>query len=251
MKIIPLITWMSNTENLIIKDVPVTSVVVETNDALIMVDTGMADNPWLEEDLCDMGYEPADFDLVINTHLHTDHIGGNRLFNKANIITSHTELEYQRLLERKLRACNDPLSVLVSLGRKITDNSKRIAQDLASLAAKYPVQNIIGDCARLKYLEEGVRLPEGIKIIKVPGHTIDSLAIILQGKNRHAVIAGDALYHRTLWKKDDLSDLHYSADSFKLNAAKLAKFDGIVIPGHDHPYDSRSAQYIITDVIEI
>ncbi len=65
--------------------------VVETDDHRILIETGggvrhderarermrMPDPPRLEDVLAHRGFEPASFDLVVNTHLHWDHCGGN------------------------------------------------------------------------------------------------------------------------------------------------------------------------------
>jgi glyoxylase-like metal-dependent hydrolase (beta-lactamase superfamily II) len=65
--------------------------VIETDKHRILVETGggvrhderarermrMPDPPRLEEILIHQGFEPASFDLVVNTHLHWDHCGGN------------------------------------------------------------------------------------------------------------------------------------------------------------------------------
>jgi glyoxylase-like metal-dependent hydrolase (beta-lactamase superfamily II) len=70
---------MNNIDNLLVRGVPVTSTIVEFDDhSLAIIDTGMADNSELLEHLREMGYQPSDFSIVLNTHLHPDHIGGNR-----------------------------------------------------------------------------------------------------------------------------------------------------------------------------
>jgi glyoxylase-like metal-dependent hydrolase (beta-lactamase superfamily II) len=251
LKIIPLITWINNTENLLIKEVPVTSTVVVTNDMLVMVDTGMPGNPWLEEDLVSMGYNPADFDLVINTHLHADHIGGNQLFTNARIVVSKKEWDYQIALETALQKNADPVSVLIQLGKEPDSQVEVLAKNLKHLADKYPLKEAIGNTKKLEYIENKPNLPAGFTLLSVPGHTIDSKVLLLQGEKDKALITGDALYHRSMWKKDYLSYLHYDNSLFNYNAAKLAGFRGFIIPGHDHAYNSRSGQYIITDVINI
>jgi glyoxylase-like metal-dependent hydrolase (beta-lactamase superfamily II) len=251
MKIIPLVTWMNHIDSFIIKDVPVTSTIVVMDDALIMVDTGMVGNQWLEEDLISVGYFPSDFDLVINTHLHPDHIGGNRLFTNARIIISQKEWNYQLLLEGALQDTDDPARLMLSIGRKTDENNEIVAKDLKNLANKYPLKEIIGNIKQIEFIENKPSLPDGLSLLTVPGHSIDSQAVILKGQYNQAMIAGDALYHRSMWKQDYLPNLHYDADMFNDNARKLSLFKGIIIPGHDHAYDTLSDRYIATDVIEI
>lgn len=81
--------------------------VVEHEDGLVLIDTGVGnkendkfrdiygiDNAgkggrtWLEDGLATLGYLPADIHLVINTHLHFDHAGGNTWRNEVGEVQS-------------------------------------------------------------------------------------------------------------------------------------------------------------------
>jgi N-acyl homoserine lactone hydrolase len=55
---------------------------IEHADGVVLVDTGMLDStPELDEEGAPMPENiPRDVVCVINTHLHFDHCGGNRLF---------------------------------------------------------------------------------------------------------------------------------------------------------------------------
>lgn len=55
----------------------------------IMIDSGI-DSSFgdLRDALSDIGFVPADVDLVIITHEHFDHIGGNKHFYKTAIIAA-------------------------------------------------------------------------------------------------------------------------------------------------------------------
>jgi len=113
MRVSCFLTSYHRTRNIIIRDVPVNSTVIQlADDTLIMVDTGLADNPEFLRELGQLGLQPADFQLVINTHLHCDHIGGNRLFNHARILVSRREYEYESALNRILQECSDPARAL-------------------------------------------------------------------------------------------------------------------------------------------
>ena len=83
---------------------PVYVHVIEHPDARVLVDTGMTE---LHPAVADMDprlvplSEQADFDLasidvVINTHLHFDHCGGNHLFGDRPIYVQRRELEDAR-----------------------------------------------------------------------------------------------------------------------------------------------------------
>ena len=97
--------------------------VIEDGHTRILVETGigvrhdertlerinMPNPPHLTELLAERGFEPESFDIVINTHLHWDHVGGNTIggdmdhqdqirpaFPKAWYVTQEGELEHAR-----------------------------------------------------------------------------------------------------------------------------------------------------------
>jgi len=55
----------------------------------VMIDSGI-DSSFgdLRDALNDIGFTPADVDLVVNTHEHFDHIGGNKYFYRTAIIAA-------------------------------------------------------------------------------------------------------------------------------------------------------------------
>lgn len=66
----------------------------------VLIDTGMKGNfPHLVEGLTKVGLRVSDIDLVINTHEHFDHVGGNLFFHETAIIAAHrfaaTKIELQ------------------------------------------------------------------------------------------------------------------------------------------------------------
>ena len=233
MRIATIVTIMNNADNLIVKDVPVTSTIVEFNDlTLAIIDTGMVDNPDLLDQLDDMGYKPSDFSLVINTHLHPDHIGGNWHFTNARIFISHKELAYHQSLEGTSRAS----------GKGSAGNA--LSWDMQKMRARYPVADLIGNPDQIEFLDDHPQLPWDIKLIPSPGHSIDDRAVFLPGRTKNVLVAGDALYHRDLWRGPSLTDIHLSEDLFRRSAQQLSEFQGIIIPGHDFALDNATHAYL-------
>lgn len=94
------------------------SLLIQGKDILILVETGIGpeldirfrdyysveQRPGLLQNLKNLGFEPEDIDIVINTHLHFDHCGGNTLrsadarirpaFPRATYVVQKGEWEY-------------------------------------------------------------------------------------------------------------------------------------------------------------
>ena len=75
---------------------PVYAYTIESEEGTILVDTGMIDLVPALEDWQPVQLHPLpklDVVAVINTHLHVDHCGGNRLFAETPIFVQRTELD--------------------------------------------------------------------------------------------------------------------------------------------------------------
>jgi len=244
MKVIALTTVLHDIDNLLIRNIPVTSTVIEFDDGtLAIIDTGMSGNPDLLESLEEAGYSPLDFSLVINTHIHPDHVGGNRLFKNARILISRQELAYERDFTRRLRESEDPVTVLHRMGRHVNNRDLILARELKRLAEEYPADELVGDPEQVEFFEDQPLLPKNLSVTCVPGHSIDSRAVILKDKSQAVLVAGDALYHRDLWRKSSTGILHYNVGLFMRSARRISCFRGIIIPGHDHAFDNLSHRY--------
>ena len=52
------------------------------------------DGPFLEDELRDYGLRPEDIDIVLNTHLHFDHCGGNTRVEKDKVVPAFPNARY-------------------------------------------------------------------------------------------------------------------------------------------------------------
>src|SRR5215211_1836080 len=82
---------------------PVYVHVIDHPDARVLVDTGMTElhpamadmDPRLQP-LSEQDFDLAGIDIVVNTHLHADHCGGNHLFADKPIYVQRRELDDAR-----------------------------------------------------------------------------------------------------------------------------------------------------------
>ncbi|MCQ4045622.1 MBL fold metallo-hydrolase, partial [Streptantibioticus rubrisoli] len=164
---------------------------VEAGGLRILVDTGIgngkerANDAWngLNTDylgrLTAAGFAPESVDLVIITHLHTDHVGWNtRLdgdcwlptFPNARYLTSRTEWDYW--------AATD-----------LDANRRQMFRD-----SVLPVHDN-GQFDLADVPEGGLQVAPGIRLVPAAGHTPGQTAVELHGADRSALITGDSIHH--------------------------------------------------------
>jgi N-acyl homoserine lactone hydrolase len=143
---------------------PVYVHVIDHPDARVLVDTGMT---VLHPAVADMDprlvplnkqadFDLATIDLVINTHLHFDHCGGNHLFAGSPIYVQRQELDDAR------------------------------SED------DYTIREWV-DAPGVQYLPvDGAReLLPGLRLVPAPGHTRGSQVVVVETGGRPVVIGGD------------------------------------------------------------
>ena len=137
--------------------------VVDHPAGLVLVDTGMIDStPELDREFQPVAHPealPREVVAVVNTHLHFDHCGGNRLFPGVPI---HVQ------------------------ARELAD---------ACAGAEHVVREWV-DFAGAAYVEhdgEAEPLP-GIRLLPTPGHTAGHQAVVVDTPGGAVVLAGDVAY---------------------------------------------------------
>jgi N-acyl homoserine lactone hydrolase len=137
--------------------------VIDHPDARVLVDTGMTElhpavadlDPRLRP-LGEENFDLAGIDIVVNTHLHFDHCGGNHLFAGKPVYVQRRELDDARSLE-----------------------DYTIREWVEAPGVQYvPVDG------------EHELLP-GVRLVPAPGHTAGSQVVVIETGGRPAVIGGD------------------------------------------------------------
>ncbi|WP_030343107.1 MBL fold metallo-hydrolase [Streptomyces sp. NRRL S-1022] len=167
------------------------SFAVEAGGLRIVVDTGIGDakpraNPaWngLDTDflerLAAAGFPPESVDLVITTHLHTDHVGWNtRLtgedwvptFPNARYLTGRTEWDHWATTD-------------------LDEARTQMFRD-----SVHPIRDA-GQYDPVDVPEQGHEVAPGVLLVPAPGHTPGQVAVELRGSDRRALITGDSIHH--------------------------------------------------------
>ena len=118
-------------------------------------ETGLEPLPILES-LAKWGLAAGDIDMVINTHLHDDHCGNNRLFTKAIFYAHRLEIDF----------CHTP----------------------HPMDHRYDAYFIEG--ISFQTVEDGCEVVAGITLMHSPGHSPGGLSVRVMTGEGEAVITG-------------------------------------------------------------
>ncbi|WP_339154474.1 MBL fold metallo-hydrolase [Streptomyces sp. F41] len=167
------------------------SFAVEADGLRIVVDTGIGNgkqraNPaWhqqqtaYEERLRAAGFAPESVDLVVLTHLHTDHVGWNTraegddwvpMFPNARYLTSRTEWDHWA-------------------GAELDEPRQQMFRD-----SVHPVREA-GLFDLLDVPDGGTDIAPGVRLLPTPGHTPGQVAVELSSHGERAVVTGDSIHH--------------------------------------------------------
>ncbi|MFE6161652.1 MBL fold metallo-hydrolase [Streptomyces sp. NPDC056486] len=167
------------------------SFAVEADGMRVLVDTGIGNgkqraNPaWhnLNSDyvsrLRSAGFAPESVDLVVMTHLHTDHVGWNTraegddwvpTFPNARYLTARTEWDYWA-------------------GVDMEEARRQMFRD-----SVHPVRDA-GLLDLVDVADDGTDIAPGIRLLPTPGHTPGQVAVELSSRGERALVTGDSIHH--------------------------------------------------------
>jgi len=158
--------------------------VIRANGKRILVETGAGDKlspklreifgldgPLLLDGLRALDLRPEDIDIVVNTHLHFDHCGGNTRIELDQVVPAFPNARYW-VQEGELDHAMRP-----------TERDK----------ASYFQENFapIGATGQLSIIEGEHVLTPGVELIRVPGHTAHMQCVKLTGGGKTAFFFAD------------------------------------------------------------
>jgi glyoxylase-like metal-dependent hydrolase (beta-lactamase superfamily II) len=178
---------------------------------------GIQDGDPLNESLGRLGVSPKQIDLVINTHLHFDHCGGN---------TRHID-------GRDMPAF--PNAKYVVQGGELHHAMQPTERDRASYIEDRIVP--ITDAGLWKLVEGDVEIVPGISVVRIPGHNADIQAVKISGGGRVIFYVADLFptrHHIPLaWMTGyDLYPLQ-SLETKRKRVADIVEQRWILAFGHD------------------
>jgi glyoxylase-like metal-dependent hydrolase (beta-lactamase superfamily II) len=162
---------------------------VETPDALVLVDTGVGNKEdekfreiygiqndgaptRLEDAIRATGHSPGDVDVVISTHLHFDHAGGNTVrdpdgtmrpaFPRARHVVQRAEYDFASLPNERVRA--------------------------SYLPANYEPLDKAG---LWDFVDGETEIVPGVRVLPTPGHTPHHQSVLIRSEDQAACFLAD------------------------------------------------------------
>jgi glyoxylase-like metal-dependent hydrolase (beta-lactamase superfamily II) len=172
----------------------------------ILVDTGTGQSDaFLFSQIREIGIEPEDIDLIVNTHCHFDHVGGNDFFPNAKIA----------IHKKDAVALRDP------------DSELTVSSLFGSIVRKHDVDI---------ELEEGDKIAD-FEVINTPGHTKGGISLY----DGEILISGDTIFSNGGVGRMDIGG---DPNDMKESLMRLKELDvEYLLPGHG-PWVKNGNQHI-------
>ena len=199
------------------------SYIIDMPGCLCLIDTGIGndkerlDRPaWHQRNgdfmqrLKSLGYEPGQFDIVVNTHLHADHVGWNTTksaqgwnptFPNARYIVPASELAHWRRLYE-------------------ADPSGHVLHG----AFEDSVRPLL-DARRYEAVDLPAQIAPGLSLEPAPGHTLGMAAVRLKTPDGDVLFSADVLHSPVQLKNPDVTS-NFCVDPAQARATRHALLDG-------------------------
>jgi len=226
------------------RPIPLMAALLRFPDQLVIVDTGLNGEPDLLRELARLGVNPEDVDLVVNTHVHPDHAGNNRLFTRAQVVVSRVDYEFARSYCHAIMDADDPVEVFRRYYPEVRENRlEKEARQGQWLALHYWRDDLLGSPQQIRWIEDQPNLPDPAKLQPLPGHSPGQYGLRLEA-NPSLLICGDALVSRLFWKSR-LRELtpRYNEKQHVASKQLVEQCDGLIMGGHDAPFWCRDGRY--------
>jgi glyoxylase-like metal-dependent hydrolase (beta-lactamase superfamily II) len=129
--------------------------------------------------LASAGVAPADVDIVVNTHLHVDHVGWNTTLNDGVWVPTFRNATYLM-----------PKADVEYWAPANTDTTGTVNENVYEDS----VQPIL-DAGQVRTWDESYVIDDALTLQSTPGHTPGTSVVLLSSGDDHALFAGDLLHN--------------------------------------------------------
>lgn len=200
--------------------IPIWAAAIEGNGKKILVDTGIHSREWVDENIAPcgqqedeqieqalkkIGWECSDVDIVINSHLHYDHCGNNRLFSNATFVVQKTEWEN----------AYDPV-----------ENQKcfYIEELFCKKAMRY---------TSIRFADGEDLVEEGIKVIPTPGHCKGHQSVLVSTKAGVVCVSADAVNLVENIRDNVTPNILVNGEQVYQSMELIRRTADYILPGHE------------------
>jgi glyoxylase-like metal-dependent hydrolase (beta-lactamase superfamily II) len=137
--------------------------------------------------LAEAGVRPEDVDIVVNTHVHYDHVGWNTELRDGEWVPTFPNATY--LIPRADQEYFDPRNA--HRRRKPRDDFERLRQEGSRIVYADSIAPVLD---RAVLWTDGHRIDRNLTLEPAPGHTPGSSVVRLSSGRDRAVFVGDILH---------------------------------------------------------
>jgi 4-pyridoxolactonase len=204
--------------------IPVYSVLVEHEDGLFLFDTGIdldhmnrvlpfelpeqTEEQTIPAQLEACGFSLGDVTVLVNSHLHIDHVGGNQLFTGTGVRNLIPEKELRQARN------HEPFEFF-----------------------GYSDKSWDFEGANIDTFSGDHELAKGITLVETPGHTVGHCSFLLEGANGSMLLAMDVSYTAAAMEKGIQPGFHHTPVEGVRSIAKVkqlaAERDAEIFYSHD------------------
>ena len=173
----------------------------------IIVDTGhVGQRRALQKALNDRNLQPADINIAVMTHAHWDHAQNYDIFPAAEVLIHEWERKYIR-----------------------NPHPNDWATPLWTNA-------MIDSLGKVKEVEDGYQLEDGITVMHTPGHSAGTMALIVETEEGPVAITGDGIANAKVMSTKINANVFWNEADSKRSIERISQAAEIIYPGHDRPF---------------
>jgi glyoxylase-like metal-dependent hydrolase (beta-lactamase superfamily II) len=173
-----------------------TCLLLRSGGKTIVVDTGLGEkltekqkDTWglqrpegsLLEGLARLGCAPEDVDIVLNTHLHWDHCGGNTLGGQAKPVPTFPRAEY---ITQRLEFADAATPNERTRATYLSENFMSLVQE-----------------GQMRLLHGDTRVTDEVRAVITRGHTRGHMSVLLESAGLHGLYVADLATYATHFEK--------------------------------------------------
>ncbi len=173
------------------------------------------------ETLAEVGVRPEEVDIVMCTHLHTDHVGWNTRLVDGRWVPTFPNARY--LFARRE----------VEIWQERLRTEEPVGHVQAFIDSVVPVL----DAGLATLVEDDHEIEDGLWLEPAPGHTAGNVIVNLRSEGRSAVICGDVIHHpvqlvRPDWSSRACEDRVNSRRTRRALLDRCCDTDTVLAPTH-------------------